>query len=156
MAFRMGSRRKVDMRFQKFMMQSAFPDFQCSVQGGSLVCTGKIQPTELSAVYSVRIECPPDGPPVARVIDPPLRSRSDTERVPHTYSDDRPCLYYPKRRDWTPERAIAQTVVPWLSLWLFYYEIWLTTGEWKGGGIHNGKEDPFPVEATSSATPATL
>jgi hypothetical protein len=29
---------------------------------------------------------------------------------------------------------LAYTVVPWISEWLLYYELWLFTGEWTGGG----------------------
>jgi hypothetical protein len=29
---------------------------------------------------------------------------------------------------------IADSVVPWASEWLFFYEIWLPSGEWHGGG----------------------
>jgi hypothetical protein len=31
---------------------------------------------------------------------------------------------------------LDQTVVPWAILWLFYFEEWLTSNEWKGGGMH--------------------
>jgi hypothetical protein len=31
---------------------------------------------------------------------------------------------------------LDQTVVPWTSLWLFYFEDWLASNEWKGGGEH--------------------
>ena len=31
---------------------------------------------------------------------------------------------------------LATTIVPWCSEWLFYYELWLATGEWLGGGVH--------------------
>lgn len=31
---------------------------------------------------------------------------------------------------------IANTILPWTSLWLYYYEIWLGTGKWEGGGDH--------------------
>ena len=30
--------------------------------------------------------------------------------------------------------SIADTIVPWTAEWLVYYEIWLMTGEWYGGG----------------------
>jgi hypothetical protein len=30
---------------------------------------------------------------------------------------------------------IATTIIPWLALWLYYYEVWLATGHWEGGGI---------------------
>jgi hypothetical protein len=29
---------------------------------------------------------------------------------------------------------IHESIVPWTSLWLYYYEIWHATGEWLGGG----------------------
>lgn len=29
---------------------------------------------------------------------------------------------------------IANTIVPWAVEWLFFYEVWLVTGEWGGGG----------------------
>jgi hypothetical protein len=42
---------------------------------------------------------------------------------------------------------IANTLVPWTSEWLAYYEAWLTTGgEWLGGGVHD--------EATGNVIPA--
>ena len=37
---------------------------------------------------------------------------------------------------------IALTIVPWLSLWLFYYEVWRATGTWYGGGTHPTEYDP--------------
>jgi len=37
---------------------------------------------------------------------------------------------------------IDQTIVPWAVLWLFYYEEWLVSDRWKGGGEH-------PPERTS-------
>ena len=33
---------------------------------------------------------------------------------------------------------IATSIVSWLVLWLYYYEIWRVTGEWLGGGIPHG------------------
>jgi hypothetical protein len=32
------------------------------------------------------------------------------------------------------DRLLAITVVPWISEWLIYYELWLVTGRWLGGG----------------------
>jgi hypothetical protein len=31
---------------------------------------------------------------------------------------------------------LAMTVIPWISEWLYFYELWLVTGEWLGGGTH--------------------
>jgi len=61
--------------------------------------------------------------------------------VPHTYIGDCLCLYYPDYDEWTSAMYIAETIVPWISLWLMYYEAWLATGEWLGGGIkHESRE----------------
>ncbi len=36
---------------------------------------------------------------------------------------------------------LDQTIVPWTALWLFYFEEWLESNEWKGGGEHPGDTD---------------
>jgi hypothetical protein len=116
------------------------PTFSGRVCGGTLICTGKIQPAPLNRVYEVEIRYSYLRPPMARVREPKLRRRKQDERIPHTYSDDIPCLYLPGKGDWRPDKKIALTIIPWLSLWLFYYESWLATGQWQGGGVH-----PFPT-----------
>jgi hypothetical protein len=52
------------------------------------------------------------------------------------YDQERLCLYRPHRREWTPAMMIANTIIPWISEWLYFYELWLVTGEWLGGGEH--------------------
>jgi hypothetical protein len=47
----------------------------------------------------------------------------------------------PRAGQWTPEKSIAATIVPWTILWLFYFEEWLLSNEWKGGGFHPEEED---------------
>ena len=36
---------------------------------------------------------------------------------------------------------LDETVVPWAALWLFYFEEWLVSDKWKGGGAHPPKSD---------------
>jgi hypothetical protein len=31
---------------------------------------------------------------------------------------------------------LDRTIVPWIALWLFYFEEWLASDDWKGGGMH--------------------
>lgn len=31
---------------------------------------------------------------------------------------------------------LCNTIVSWTYLWLYFYEEWLYSNEWKGGGIH--------------------
>ena len=60
------------------------------------------------------------------------------QRLPHVYDHVKQqlCLYYGPAREWTPDKMIADTIVPWASEWLLHYEFWLVTGIWHGGGIH--------------------
>src|SRR5262249_54497579 len=120
-------------------MKLYHPSFVCQTQHGILVCRGNIQPTPLHETYRVGITYRVGHAPQAWVEAPQLHRRQPEEPIPHTYSDDRPCLYLPGTGEWAPEKALACTIIPWLSLWLFFYEAWLVTGAWQGGGVHPPK-----------------
>lgn len=121
-------------------MRGLWPEFDSRIVAGVLVSRGPLQPTPVSAVYRVRVEYCPGSLPKAWVEEPTLRCRSPEERIPHVYAGPRPCLYYPKTQEWRADMFISDTILPWLLLWLFHYEIWLVTGDWHGGGIHHPPE----------------
>ena len=65
-------------------------------------------------------------------------------RIPHLYEQKPPklCLYLPRNSEWQSWMRLDQTIVPWTALWLFYFEEWLVSNDWKGGGMHpEVKED---------------
>ncbi len=95
-------------------------------------------PSPLGRTYRVRIEYQEQSVPEVRVIDPDLRILAGDRKLPHIYPGDPPllCLYLPGTREWSPDLLIATTIVPWTYLWLFFFEEWLLTNEWKGGGEH--------------------
>ena len=68
----------------------------------------------------------------------PRRSRgcADDPVIPHVYPGPRPCPYLPGSGEWSLDQFVADTIVPWTSLWLYHYEVWHATGEWLGGGVH--------------------
>jgi hypothetical protein len=37
--------------------------------------------------------------------------------------------------------SIAETIIPWTSEWLYFYELWVFTGEWHGGGHAPGSDE---------------
>jgi hypothetical protein len=76
--------------------------------------------------------------PAVTVVNPSLERRPDAPTLPHTYGDTELCLYFPG--EWHPWMLIAYTTVPWCSEWLFYYELWLATGDWLGGGHEPNSE----------------
>jgi hypothetical protein len=56
------------------------------------------------------------------------------EELPHVYPLNTLCLYFGSK-EWNASRPVTD-LVGWACEWLFFYEIWLATGEWLGGGIH--------------------
>jgi len=112
------------------------PDFETEVRDGRLRSVGLLQPTEISRQYRVEFTQAGGRSPEVRVISPLLRRGRKDEDIPHMYDQVRLCLYLPSGEEWKPSDPIALTVVPWASLWLLYYEVWLATGDWQGGGIH--------------------
>jgi hypothetical protein len=44
---------------------------------------------------------------------------------------------------------IDDTIVPWVYLWLAYFEEWLWSDDWKGGGEHPATEDMRLPEAAA-------
>lgn len=99
---------------------------------------GLVQPSPLSDAYTVRVRYEKYKGPRILVVSPALRLREGAASIPHTYVGNRLCLYYPDYEEWSSDKYIAETIVPWISLWLLYYEAWLATGEWLGGGIEHG------------------
>lgn len=99
-----------------------------------------IKPTPLSQTYIIKISYHVNKPPKCYVISPSqLPLAEGATRLPHTYSSkkQRLCLYYPKYKEWNSSMYIATTIVHWAIQWLFFYEIWLHTGKWNGGGHGN-------------------
>lgn len=81
---------------------------------------------------SITVEAPVIG------LDP----RGTGELPPHIYPNiSRPefprlCLFDPATDQWDGDKLIAETILPWTARWLFFFEGWMATGEWFGGGRH--------------------
>ncbi len=90
----------------------------------------------MSQEYQIRVVYQLGESPKVWVLSPALVARSKDEPIPHVYPGLRPCLYLPSSDEWEADRFIADTIIPWTSLWLYYYEVWHVAGEWVGGGVH--------------------
>lgn len=57
--------------------------------------------------------------------------------LPHVYSHEkqRLCLYLPNGREWNASMPVSK-LVPWVAKWFYFYESWVITGVWRGGGMH--------------------
>lgn len=72
------------------------------------------------------------------VEEPDLKVLAEGKRIEHLYSQETVelCLWLPSTGQWNSRMSIAETIMPWTVLWLYYFEDWLATGNWRGGGIH--------------------
>lgn len=131
---------------QAFALRTALPHACIRLDRNTLTATASIQPTAASRRYSVRIRYSYGGVPKVHVLAPELVLHRTAKVLPHTYSDNTICLHLPGQ--WRPTMLLANTTVPWTSEWLYYYEIWLITGQWHGGGLQD-----HPTERLPSAGP---
>ena len=98
-------------------------------------------PSVFGRLYKCRLRIRPDSQtPDMLVLAPDLVLLSGGDRPPHIYPHRGPgtklCLWWPKRREWIPQLKLAETYLPWTAEWLWYFEDWLTTRVWAGGGEH--------------------
>ncbi|MFH7926928.1 hypothetical protein [Enterobacter roggenkampii] len=112
-----------------------------------------LKPVPFSRGYKIRLEYAPPSAPRCFVVSPDLKKLSDGKKIPHTYASlasskiTQLCLYLPRERhpdkhaEWVPQYQLSETILPWASLWLFYFEQWLHSGIWEGGGAHPNDDD---------------
>lgn len=104
----------------------------------------KIKPTNISRSYDIRLECEINRPPRVYLYGENLK-KLECSDFPHNYGRDlnkyevRLCLALPKEFNYG--MFVSDTIIPWTVEWLFYYEIWLYSGIWYGGGIHPQKKN---------------
>lgn len=116
---------------QAFAFRASFPRERADLSLKRLMWRGAITPTPLSRSYPIRITYRVGQFPDVRVLGPALEGRPG-ESIPHLFSSGSLCLHL--EDEWSPDMLIVHTTVPWTSEWLLYYEIWLATGTWYGGG----------------------
>jgi hypothetical protein len=120
------------LALQHLHIRHRFPGFSYQWASGEGIWRGELQPREMSAVYMLEIRYRLGKVPLVRVLSPPL-----ARKPPHVYSDGTLCLYWPKEWGWRGTYLIAETILPWAALWLYYYELWLDTGKWLGPSSHD-------------------
>jgi hypothetical protein len=111
-------------------------------RGQSVRWIGDVRPQH--SRYTLEIRYRIGMSPQVRILAPVLVRLPDNEegQLPHVYppSDDPTlCLFDPMNHEWNASMRIAETTVPWGLDWLAFYELWLMTGKWTGGGRHAGQ-----------------
>ncbi|WP_234682996.1 hypothetical protein [Bradyrhizobium monzae] len=139
-------------------MASQWPGFKVIEHSASEVeWQGVLAPDKREHLVRVRHRIPMvlenislrDAQPRVQVLRPLLERHPDYEEgpVPHVYpSKVDPslpylCLFSPTMREWDINDLIAHTTIFWAAEWLYFYEGWLVTRKWRGGGRHPGPAD---------------
>ena len=112
-------------------MRHKYPESKVSVKKGKLVWEGSIRPTPLSREYDIKLIC--ERRDYLKGSDIKGIERDD---FPHYYKKDKHgvwlCLNYPVEFNYSMK--LTDTIIPWTVEWLYFYEIWIYTGKWYGGG----------------------
>lgn len=106
------------------------------IQRNKLIVSGELRPTARSTSYRFILEYTINKPPKVRIMSPKLVKNELAEPIPHMYGQKHLCLFQPKYSEFKAHDFLANTIIPWISLWLYYYEQWHITGKWLGGGEH--------------------
>jgi hypothetical protein len=100
-----------------------------------------VAPSEWGRRYGCVLRVAPDGYwPEVLVQSPSLDALAGGKKLPHVYPHNglgtKLCLWWPKNREWSWRLRLSETFVPWTAEWLWFFEDWLYTGTWAGGGQH--------------------
>ncbi|WP_345237225.1 hypothetical protein [Hymenobacter saemangeumensis] len=119
------------MAAQIVAMRRAYPQFTFVKSASDpryITFVGQVQAHPNLPVYTLKVAYRYRQAPRVQVVSPAL-----VERPPHFYRDVRAlCLYHPRNFTWTKETLVADTILPWAIGWVYFYEVWLQTGEWYG------------------------
>jgi len=134
----------ISIAVQALSIRRLFPETKVTMlRDFQLTWTHSLSPSPLGDIYKIKLVYHLTESPKVYVVDPkPLLRAKEKTKLPHCYDQERQrlCLYYPKYNEWDKTMLLTSTIIPWTYEWLYHYEIWLGTGEWHGGGIHNVSE----------------
>lgn len=134
---------RLSLAQQHLWLRHADPKGRGVLRPGALVWTFDATPTPTSRRYRLRLTLTQTGMPSTVVLEPDLRALANGRRLPHVYRETpvELCLWLPRRREWHHGLTLASTMLPWAHLWLAYFEEWLVSDQWQGGGEHPESRD---------------
>lgn len=127
---------------QEAALRHLFPNAKITRNAdSSLTWEQTIKPTSVSEEYSVRLVYHRKTGIEVYILTPNLKLADGKVALPHVYSTKKQmlCLYYPNGLEWNRGKLFTQTIIPWISEWLYFYEVWVGSGNWYGGGITHEK-----------------
>lgn len=143
-AYRLRQAQRPSLALQRLRLSAETDGVCTSPHIGKISWKYSTKPSPLSRTYEVLITNEAGGKPEAFILSPDLNVLAAGGVIPHIYRDKQCyapdatclCLYRIKRGDWNSRMLLANTVVPWVDLWLLFFEDWVVSKEWSGGGDH--------------------
>ena len=130
--------RIITLPVQMMLLKKEYPEAKCSLKNNELVWEGIIKPSPLSREYNIRILCHGvKQRPVVILYGDNLEGL-ERKDFPHKFRIDKEnkevklCLHFFDEFKFL--QPITDTIIPWIQEWLYFYEIWLITDKWYGGG----------------------
>lgn len=138
MAFRFSPKRLTASMQYELLRAARLEGGTGKIRLGKLVWEFLAQPSPIGREYRVKITYANRTSPKVYVCSPDLHELAEGRKIPHLYSLQPPrlCLYFPHSGEWDSSMPIADSIVRWTFLWLYFFEDWLATDVWKGGGRH--------------------
>ena len=151
----------LSLQVQKFLLDQTFAGMVCIIRKHELTWEGRLRPSAVSCIYHIRLVYKLGSEPDVFLLEPDPYVLADKvipkRSLPHNYGGNplRLCVFMPGSGEWKPADALAKTVIPWAVEWLWFFEDWVFTNVWSGGGIHPGpvaSERATPPPAVTSIT----
>jgi hypothetical protein len=117
-------------------MSTKHPQLKLSLRRNTAIWQGSWCPSDLSDTYLIRVTYRLRSRPVIAVLSPALGLAKGKIKLPHTYADGQLDICVHESDEWNSKLLIADTIMPWVSQWLRFYEYWEQTGSWEGKGSH--------------------
>lgn len=117
-------------------MRAKFPGMAVAFRRSRIIWTGDWWPHPLSDTYHVQISYTLGRRPRIAILSPKLKLAPGKTGLPHVYPDGQMDICVHRPEEWMPSSLIADTIMPWISQWLRFYEVWQQTGSWEGEGTH--------------------
>ena len=127
---------------QAHLLKECFLAERLKVSKREHMWDGQLRPSAVSSPYTVRVQYALGDFPNVYILSPDLQALADFvtpgRDIPHKYDVNplRICVYHPSKNEWKPSDSIAITILPWTCMWISFYEDWVFTNVWSGGGEH--------------------
>lgn len=124
---------------QKALIEKNYTYLKCKIIQGKLTCKGTLQPNDACKEYTIKLTYEVGTQPKVKILEPQIEYNDEI----HLYKSGNLCLFHSSDLVWNDDKVIiAKTIIPWISEWIIFYEIWQITGKWLGKEIkHTPKED---------------